>query len=239
MSSFLNQGDTSNQEQNANNTNPQEGVEQQSQPFLKVGDRVFSTPEDAAKNIEHAQTHIDKLERDWEAATKLIERQEQLLERSSRVDDILNAVKDKEQASGDAESTAQLSEEDVINKAISAFEQRQTQQAMAQQQEENWNQVTSALTQTYGEKTDEVVQKVAADNGMSLEDAATMARTYPKVFLKMFDTSGNPNPKPNRSSVNTEAFANQPAQAPRKSIMKMSSKEAADYVQRKLAELED
>lgn len=239
MSSFLNQGETSNQEETANNTSSQTGVEQQTnEPFLAVGDRVFSTKEDVANNIESAQTHIQKLEQDFENATKLIDRQSELLEKSRRVDDILDAVK-KQEPSGDAESTTQLSEEDVINKALSAFEQRQIEQTMQQEAERNWNQVTSALTQAYGDKTDEVVQKVAADNGMTLEDAASMARSYPKVFLKMFDAGSKPNPKPNTSSVNTEAFANQPSRPPRKSIMNMSARERAQYVQQRLQEFDE
>tara|TARA_R100000544_G_C2216677_1_gene54987 strand:- start:44 stop:775 length:732 start_codon:yes stop_codon:yes gene_type:complete len=243
MTSFLNQGNGEQGNQTEQHTEEQQfSQEPQNNTedyFLKVGDRVFKSKEDVENHIGHAQNHISKLESDFEAATSLVDRQQMLLEKARKVDDLMDAVANNQNSSGNAEETPQLSKEEVIADAVKAFEQRQTEQTQAQQAEQNWNEVTSTLTQAFGDKTNEVVQKVASENGLSVEDAASMARKHPKVFLKMFDVQATkPSAQPTRSSVNTEGFSERPAEQPRKSFMRMSAKEKASRVHQMLQELE-
>lgn len=242
MSSFLNQGNSGEAHQAPSTEENQFSQEQDTNQdyFLKVGDRVFKSKEDVEKHIDHAQNHISKLESDFESATTLVDRQQQLLEKAHKVDELMDAVANRQNSSGNAEETPQLSKEEVIADAVKAFEQRQTELTRAQQAEQNWNTVTSTLTQAYGDKTDEVVQKVAGENGLTVEEAADMARRHPKVFLKMFDVkSSKPSAQPTRSTVNTESVGNYTSSAPRKSIMSMSNKQKAQRVQQMLQELEN
>ena len=197
MTSFMEQVEGSQPQTTEGNQSPTDN-QQQEKPFLQVGERVFKTPEDAIKHIDSAQQHIQKLEKDWESATALVERQDQLLEKAARVDELMSAV--EQNSSRNTEGTTQLSKEEVIAEAITAFEQRQQVATIQEQQAQNWNTVTGTLTKLYGDKTDEVVQKVAGENDMTLEEAAELAKTKPKVFLKMFDSpSSMPTAKPNTS----------------------------------------
>lgn len=251
MSSFLEQEGTPSNDQNQHGANTEakagQFFEQQGQQsglgndsqendfFLEVGDRKFKSQEDAVHHISSAQEHIQKLESDFEAATGLLDRQQQLLDKSRNIDDVMEAVARRD-SSGNAEDTPQLSKEEVVADAIKAFEQKQEQQTLEQRRQANWDQVTGTLTQSYGDKTDEVVQKVAGENGLSIQEASEMARTHPKVFLKMFDTTPRYSAQPSIGSVNTQNI-NQPAERPHKPLTRMSMKERASEVQRRLQEL--
>jgi hypothetical protein len=207
-------------------------------PFFQVGDRSFKTREDLEHHIQSAQNHIKKLESDFENATKLISTQDQALSTSSRIEDLLNAVANKQSTSSTAEETPKFSKEDVIAEALQSFEQRQVELSKRQQEEQNYSIVAQTLTAAYGNKTNEVVQKVAGENGMTYQEAEEYARRYPKAFLKMFDTKNISDARPNFSSVNTNTFANTPSERPKKSIMQMTVRERAAEVQRRLAELQ-
>lgn len=221
----LNNSDNVNGQQNNNDA-----------PFFQAGERVFKSQEDLARHIDHAQAHIKKLEEDFENASKLLSLQEQQLGKASKIDDILNAVA-QQKTSGNAQETPKFSKEDIIAEALKTFEQRQIESTIKEQEEANYRLVSETLYSVYSDKTDEVVRKVAEENGMSFEESMEYARRYPKAFMKMFDTPAKPSGRPNLSSVNTQSFANVPGSGPRKSIMEMNSRERAAEVQRRLAEL--
>jgi hypothetical protein len=234
--SFLEQanGETQSTENN-NQQAEQQQAGSEEQVFLKVGDRAFKTQEDAERHVTSAQEYISKLENDYKASTDLIAKQEELLRQQRNIDDVLNKLAERD-SSGNAEATPQLSKDEVIADALRAFEQHQQQMTEAQQRQANANMVRDALVQSYGDKLDEVVQKVAGDNGLSIEDATEMATKHPKVFLKMFDAQPRNTAKPTQSSVNTQAFR-APEEKPFRSIKRMGMKERAAEVQRRLQEL--
>ena len=210
------------------------------EPYLSVGDRVFKSKEDVINHITHAQNHISKLEGDFNNATQLIEKQSSLLEQSSKFDDVLDAVNNRQDSSGNAEETPKLSKDEVIADALRAFEQHQQQQTLEQRRISNFNSVSQVLTKAYGDKTDEVVTKVAAENGLSLQEAAEIAKSHPKVFLKMFDTNTQQRTaQPTHSSVNTQALGYQESTRPRKKLTSMSGRERAAYVQQMLSDLDN
>ncbi len=223
--------ETSNQDDN--NITPQEET-----PFFKVGERVFKTQDDLARHIQAAQEHIKKLESDFENATKLISTQDQALSTSAKVEELLNAVANKQNTSRTAEETPTFSKEDVIAEALQSFEQRQVELSKREQEQQNYNTVNTALVSAYGDKTKEVVQRVAGENGMTVEEITEYARRHPKLVLKMFDTKPVTSAKPNFSTHNTESVANRPAQGPHKSFLTMSSKEKAAEIQRRIAALD-
>lgn len=211
---------------------------QEQEVFLKVGDRVFKTQEDAINHITHAQNHISKLETDFASATSLVDKQAELLEKARKVDEVMEALA-KRDSSGNGEETPGLSKDEVIADAIRAFEQRQQEARQQETVQKNWEEVTNTLTKAYGDKTDEVVQKVAAENGLSIEEAAQMAQRHPKVFLKMFDVKSQPaTAKPNLSTVNAQYVASSPSQSEYRPLSKMSMKERAAEVERRIQELQ-
>lgn len=229
--------DTSNQEPVDNSTHK---VENQEQPFLVVGDRVFKTKEDAIKNISSAQEHISKIETNYQQAINLIEKQENALEKSSKIEELMEALaKRKEESSGKAEETPSLNKDDFIADALKAFDQLQNERKSVEVEQSNWNEVSSTLTKAYADKTDEVVRKVAAENDLSWEEAVRLAKRSPKVFLKMFNLSNKATATVNTSSVNTEVFGQQRSNKPHKPLMRMSNRERAEYVRQRLAEFKD
>lgn len=223
----------------ATETNSQQSTEQQTtennKPFFQVGERVFKTPEELAKHIEHSQNHIKKLEDDFSAATTLVDKQDALLAKAQRVDELLEAY--KQNSSGKVEGTTSLDKEAVIAEALRAFEQNQKTKTLQQQYDSNFKQVADVLVRHYGDRADEVVSKVAADNGLTIQEAQEMAKKHPKVLLKMFDLSNKTDARPTSGSVNTMAMPSTPAQGPRKRIMDMTNKERAAYIQSRLREL--
>lgn len=223
--------DPSHQEEGDKSTN-------EGSPFFKVDGRTFTTEEDLAHHIRSAQEYIKKLEADFESATKLISTQDQALSTSAKVEELLNAVANKQNTSRTAEETPKFSKEDVIAEALQSFEQRQVELSKLQQEQENYKTVNSALLNAFGDKTEEVVQRVATDNGMSVEEITEYAKRHPKLVLKMFDTKPATSAKPNLSSYNTEVLANRPPEGPRKSFLSLSAKEKAAEIQRRLAALE-
>lgn len=234
--SFLEQG--SNQEPQTPVEDNQQVAQQpagaEEQVFLKVGDRTFKSQEDAVRHVSSAQDYIQKLESDFESATALLDRQQQLLDKSKNVDDVMKAIAQRD-SSGNAEDTPQLSKDEVIADALRAFEQQQEMRTAAQQKAENARLVHSTLSQSYGDKMDEVVQKVAVDNGLSMQEAEEMATRHPKVFLKMFDTGSRHTAKPTQGGVNTQAVYT-PQEQPYRPLKRMSMKERAAEVQRRLQE---
>lgn len=234
--SFLDEANGSTQAAQENQiVEQQQEAGTEEQVFLKVGERTFKTKEDAERHVSSAQEYIQKLENDFKASTDLISKQDELLKQQRNIDDIMNKIAERD-SSGNAEATPQLSKDEVIADALRAFEQHQQQMTAAQQRQANAQLVRSTLEQSYGDKLDEVVQKVASDNGLSIEDATDMATKHPKVFLKMFDTTPRSTAKPTQSSVNTQSFT-APTQEPYRPIMNMSMKERAALVQKRLQEL--
>lgn len=234
--SFLDQANGSQQTTENNEQQvEQQQAGQEEQVFLKVGERTFKTKEDAERHVTTAQQYIEKLENDFKSSTDLIAKQEELLQKQRNIDDIMEKIAERD-SSGNAEATPQLSKDEVIADALRAFEQHQQQMTEAQKRQENARMVRETLEKSYGDKLDEVVQKVAGDNGLSLEEAADMATKHPKVFMKMFDAQPRTTAKPTHSSVNTQAFT-APEEKPFRSIKRMGMKERAAEVQRRLQEL--
>lgn len=224
--------------QPATETNSQQSTSQEpteNKPFFQAGERVFKTQEDLARHIESAQEHIKKLESDFGTATELVDKQEQMLAKAKRVEELLDAY--EQNSSRGAEDTTSLKKEEVIAEALRAFEQQQTQRTVLETQAQNQKLIEDNLVKHYGDRAMEVTQRVAAENGLSMEEVTEMSRRHPKVLLKMFDLSIKTDAKPTRSSVNSAALPHTPATGPRKSLMQMSGKERAAYVQAKLREL--
>ena len=95
----------SNQDTIDNSTNH---VENQDQPFLSVGERVFKTKDDVVKKIENADNHIKTVEKNYEEALSLVAKQEEMLNKSSRIEELMEALAKRRESSGQAEETTSL-----------------------------------------------------------------------------------------------------------------------------------
>jgi hypothetical protein len=74
----------------------------------------------------------------------------------------------------------------------------------------NINSVYSQFTAKYGDKTDEVFNQIAKDNGTSPEGLLELTRTAPEIVLKLAGFSKQAEPVTSlRSSINTDALESQ------------------------------
>lgn len=160
---------------------------------LELGGRKF-TKADLEKKIVHADQHIDKLTAELHEQRELLKRLEPVLAKQVSAAEVLaklqqNGVKKEDEVPSNeppGEQPAQpagVNPEDIASKVLQHIEAGQ----QAKQQEENWRQVTSALTAMYGEAVNSKVKEVCDALEMTPAEAVQMAKTRPKAFLKLFD----------------------------------------------------
>lgn len=155
---------------------------------LEFNGRKF-TKEDLIKKLSSADDFIETLKKEREEDRALLNQVQDALKEQVTAKELLNQIK----AGGDQKPTTAVDPKDI---AAQVMAQLATQQA-ATKQEANWAEVTTQLTAAFGDKTNAKVKAVAEENGLSIEEAARMARTNPKVFLKLFPELSNKGPMGN------------------------------------------
>lgn len=164
------------------NPNENNGGTGDNQVVLELNGRKF-TKEDLVKKISSADDFIETLKSEREQDRKLLQEVQETLKQQVNARDILNKLKQGEGEGNTPNTNTQtVNPDDVAKKVLETLRGDQA----AKEQQENWNSVTSKLTQAFGEKTNETVKKVAEENGLTVEEAANLARTKPKMFLKLF-----------------------------------------------------
>jgi len=168
------------------------------QAFLIVGERAFRTPDDVAKKIESADTHINTIEEenarlraDLEAAQKKAESETTANDSAAQ---ILEKLQELQQSTGNTATTSAVSKED-----LDTLKQQAVQEALAKVNEETNRQVaernlTSCLEDAkaaFGDKVAEAVTATANELGMSTADVDTMAQNKPEVFRRLFLPKSN------------------------------------------------
>ena len=97
----------------------------------------------------------------------------------------------------------------TVDEIVTAVRKADVAATTEAQRKANWAEVTGTLTKAFGTAVDQKVAQVAADKGLTLEQAVEMARATPKVFLALFpDLSKQPgaSPMPASGKVNSQAF---------------------------------
>lgn len=187
--------------------------------ILEHGGRKF-TKADLVNKLSHADSHIETLTRERAEDRKLLSEANEMLRKAASTAELLAKVKGEqpagEQPNGNAPAQpAQqptIKAEDIAAQVMGTLQQQQ----VAQQRKENFKQVSEALTRAFGSAVDAEVAKVAAESGITLEQAREMAESQPKVFLKLFpgiDKKAKPSVIPG-GSVNSQSFkgnANEPS----------------------------
>jgi hypothetical protein len=162
-----------------------------------VGDgRKYRSVEDALKSVPHAQSHIHKLEEEMQTLRdELTKRKtaEELLE-EFRVPEQREATP---QSGLDPQSLAAL-----VDKTLDQREAKKKQQG-------NIQAVVQSFNEKFGEKAPEMYEKIAADNGLSVQFLNSVAATSPAAVLKLAGLEGQRQTTPSKptGSVNTEALS--------------------------------
>jgi hypothetical protein len=187
---------------------------------LEVDGRKF-TKNDLVKKITNADAHIAKLTAERKSDFERFTAMEAKLQEVGDLKALLKNLK----AGTPVETKVETKNEVVdVDAAVAAALQARTSSEQAAKSEAektaNWKSVTETLTKRYGKaETNAKVTQVAEDAGLTLAEAAELAKSKPKAFLKLFNDLDAPKPKPAPgragSTVNSVALAGQPqANAP-------------------------
>lgn len=180
------------------------------------GEPKYSNVEDAIKALKASQEHISTLESE---NSQLRER----TQTSATIEDIMAQLDSTKNNTGDSQQN--FSVEDITGLVEKTLVQRESQQqAMG-----NLGSVKGKLSETFGDKADEVYSSKAKDLGLSVEMLDHLAAISPKAVMEYFGTKGSATGKNIQSSVNTDAFQ-QYNQAPEKAKPIMYGSNSEDIV---------
>ena len=199
------------------------------------------TKADLAKKLDAADNFIETLKSENSENRKALDAATKALQENINAVDILKQIKQNgavQPATGAEPPVATVPV--TVDQVVQQLEQRQQKQATDAQRKTNWTEVTHALTKAFGATTDQKVAQVAAENGMTLEQAAAMARETPKAFLKLFpDLSKRPAPSalPGSGKVNSQAFTQSSSSGPSGYAKATNTRDLVTIYQQKLAEV--
>ncbi len=183
--------------------------------ILDVNGRNF-TKSDLVKKITNADNHIETLTHESAEQRKLLGELNETLKKQVTAAELLKQIKEgkaetpnPDAAKPNSEAAPQISADDIAKQVMSKLQEERDAEARKQ----NWDTVTAALTQAFGDATNQKVAEAAAEAGLSLEEAAELAKSKPKAFLKLFPdltSKAKPSALPSSGKVNTQSFqANQ------------------------------
>ena len=165
---------------------------------FESGNRFQQQIDVMQKRIGDKDAHISSIESENQILREKLASVDEKLSKMGTVEEALSKLKDKEKSNQD---TA-LDEDTIKSMMRGVLPSVIKESTEAERAEANFKEVSSALTKTYGaDKVDEVVAKVAIENGMSFDDMLSLARKSPKVVFKMVGIqTGNTNYTPTKST---------------------------------------
>lgn len=169
-----------------------------------VAGKSFQDWNSVKNSYEHQESHIKTLETERDADRQRIVDLEAKVSQSTVLDEVLQRIERSNTGEGTNTSVNldQLAQQ-VASKVESGLQAKQVED----KQDSNWKTVTDKLTDTYGDKVDEQVQIIAKAHSMSLDEAVTMARTRPTVFLSLFkEANSTQSAHPTHGTINTSAL---------------------------------
>lgn len=196
------------------------------------------TKTELLKKLTHADNHVTRLESERAEDRRLLQEVNETLKKQVTAAELLKQMRDGQPPVTPPATTTAPPAVDAATIAAQVLGTIKEGEAAAQR-EANWKAVTTTLTQVFGEKVNEQVAKVAAETGMSVAEAAEMARSKPQAFLRLFpevQTKPKPSAIPNQGQHNTQSF-----QATKRGasgfITAKSVREQVDIYQARLREL--
>ena len=163
--------------------------------------KKYRSAEDALKSIPHAQSHIQKLEEEMKTMRDELARRkaaEELLEEFK--------VSGKQEHNSQSVDPSQIAQ--LVDQTLEQREARKTAQS-------NINAVINSFNEKFGDKAPQMYEKIAIDNGLSIEFLNSVAAKSPAAVLNLAGINKVQQPStPGKSgsSVNTEAFVQQHSQ---------------------------
>lgn len=173
-------------------TIPQELVE-----FVGEG-KKYKSVEDALKSVPHAQTHIQTLEE------RLAAMEAELAKRKA-AEELLEDIKQGVQQPGNTTPTVDLNPDKVSEIVLRTLQQEKVREV----QEGNIKSVVSTFLGAFGDKAkaEQEYNKLAMDNGLSVDQMNNLAATSPEVVLKLAGLKKQAAPVGRTtSSLNTQAL---------------------------------
>lgn len=156
--------------------------------ILEHDGRQF-TKADLVKKITNADTHISTLTQELRDQREQLGQVAETLKKQVGMAELLKQIKEGQPVAPEAPATPQTVDPDAITAAVLG---RIEESRAAQQRDTNWQQVTTTLTQQFGEQVDAKVAAVAKEVGMSLAEAVELAKSKPQAFLRLFPQPENP-----------------------------------------------
>lgn len=173
-------------------TIPQELVE-----FVGEG-KKYKSVEDALKSVPHAQSHIQTLEE------KVAAMEAELAKRKA-AEELLEDIKQGVQQPGNTIPKVDLNPEQVSELVRQTLQQEKVREA----HEGNIKSVVATFLGAFGDKAKAEAEynKLAADNGLSVDQMNNLAATSPEVVLKLAGLKKQPLPVGKTTgSINTQAL---------------------------------
>lgn len=175
-------------------TTPQFHLPQEAEELVGEG-KKYKSVEDALKSIPHAQSHIQKLEEEAKALREEVARRkaaEELLEEFK----VTRPTEPQVQPSLD---TAQLAA--LVDQTLEQREAKKVAQS-------NINTVINTFNEKFGETAPQMYEKIAKDNGLSVQFLNSVAAKSPQAVLSLAGiTKQTTVPNKSTGSVNTDAFS--------------------------------
>jgi hypothetical protein len=206
---------------------------------MQAGDRTFKSQEDVVNHIQHSQSHIATLEAEnadlrsqlADANAKLGE----LDDLKQQVNDLMKQMQSEPTDQQQSSQTGPISTEEVV-KAVKGELQAEQQATI---RETNFAKAKEAAQAKWGDEYLTKVQERASAIGLSVEDVDDMAKNKPAAFqsiiLEQAPQAAQERPSPFAdSSVKPPSGQQQPQPKPATPFSKMSMKDRAAEVQRRL-----
>lgn len=224
------------------------GADEQTEPVtadnpvvLELDGRKF-TKNDLVKKLTNADKHIATLTAERKSDFERFTAMEAKLREFGDLKDLIKSIKPGTAVETKVEAKNEVVDVDAAVAAALAARSASDKAAKTEAEKaDNWKSVTAALTKRYGKgETNARVAKAAEEAGLSLAQAADLAKSSPKVFLKLFNDLDAPKPKtaPGRqSTVNSASFVNVKSEAGHGYAQATTAKERTAIMQARFKEL--
>ena len=148
------------------------------------GEPKYKSLKDALVGLQHAQTHIPKLNADLSARDQELER---LRKEADRIAELENSIRSLTEKTDTLEKPPPvLSEQNVAELVDRTLSQReQIAQAKANQQA-----VVNALVSKFGDKAEQTFNEAASELGMTVAEFNVLAAKNPKLVFKTLGITG-------------------------------------------------
>ena len=186
---------STNEVQNQDSQKPEFQIPTEAVDFVGDG-KKYNSVEDALKSVPHAQKHIQTLE------SELATLKEELTKRKT-AEELLDELKSGIQQPENTTQSVGI-DQDKITELLNQTLENRDRQTKAKA---NADSVARKFVEKYGDKAEEVYNRVAQESGLNAQQLNSLAASSPNIVLKLSGLEGVSTPvgKPT-STVNTEAL---------------------------------